>query len=132
MEHVQQRKREVLASNLLFASFILTLTFWLLKTYVLHKAPAPYRITNPWVVIPLDATTLGWFYAIRLGKRWAKILLLVILVITIPYIVLVKRQEMLSRMQEDFLYGLEFIGAYGFYLGALILLFWKPKSQVAV
>jgi hypothetical protein len=124
----QQLYRARLASNLLFGSFLASQVLFYYGLLILHRPVFSDQTTNPWVTIPLNILTLGWYYAIRQGKQWAKILLLIIVGSTLASILITHRKVViLAHMSADGLYAARFVISYTIYLIALGLLFYKPR-----
>ena len=78
-----QYRYNVLASNLLFAAFFLSISLNYLTNQGYFDQTMAYS-TNValWVATPL---TLGWFYLIQRGRRWAMTLLVVTFVLNLAF-----------------------------------------------
>ena len=70
-----QHRYNVLASNVLFATFFLTIPInYITKQGYFDQTMAHSSYVALWVLTPL---IFGWYYLIRRGRRWAMILLVV-------------------------------------------------------
>lgn len=124
MTTLPQHRNDILASNLLFGFWMFSLIAEIVRTKVLHAAKMS---PLPAVVIVYSAY-LGLYYAVRLGKRWAKVTLAVVFVLTI--MVGVGQQvfgySLLAAAQaQDYLYLVTFALSYAIPVWALGLLFKK-------
>lgn len=132
MKNAPQRRRDVLASNLLFVTLALSLAALLIKPYLPHPLPRPY---TPWSIALLAAVYLlrgMLYYAIRLGKLWAKKVLLAVFLLNVALAVIVYSTNPLMRrlaVRPDELVPTIIVELL--VVLALILLFKKPTSQVA-
>jgi hypothetical protein len=119
----------VLAGNLLFAAFLINHALFYYGVLVLHRPLFSDQITNSWVTILANLLTVGWYYAIRKGKRWAAWLVGVALAHSmVPH----RRAVLLAHMQGNGLYAAQLVLGYASQLVALALLFFKPKRATAL
>jgi hypothetical protein len=133
MQPTQQRKQEVLASNLLLGSFLLNLALFYYGSLLLHKPAHSDDILNPWVTAPANVLTLGWYYTVRKGKQWTKILLLILVIFALIHSLTTHRKVViLAHMNADGLYTARMVISYVVYLIALGLLFYKPKPIITI
>ena len=133
MPFPQRRSREVIASNLLFGAFLVSHALFYYGVLVLHRSLFSDQITNPWVTIPVNVLTVGWYYAIRQGKRWAAWLLLVLVGVALAHSLLPHRRAvLLAHMQANGVYAAQLVLGYTAQLVALGLLFIKPKRATAL
>jgi hypothetical protein len=129
----QRRSREVLAGNLLFGAFLVSHALFYYGVLVLHRPLFSDQITNPWVTIPVNVLTVGWYYAIRQGKRWAAWLLLVLVGVALAHSLLPHRRAvLLAHMHANGVYAAQLVLGYASQLVALGLLFFKPKQSTAL
>ena len=129
----QRRSREVLAGHLLFGAFLASHALFYYNVLVLHRPLFSDQITNPWVTIPVNVLTVGWYYAIRQGKRWAAWLLLVLVGIALAHsLVPHRRAVLLAHMQANGVYAAQLVLGYTAQLVALGLLFLKPKRAATL
>jgi hypothetical protein len=131
MENAPQRRRGVLASNLLFATLVLSLGALLIQSYLPHPPPRIYTLGSVSLLAAVYLLRGLLYYAIRLGKLWAKYVLLAaflvevvaaIIIFTNPLMRLLASRpaELVPVLMEKALIAL-----------ALVLLFKQPTSQVA-
>jgi hypothetical protein len=131
MEDASQRRRDILASNLLFASLVFSLGTLLIPSYLPHPPPRIYTLGSVTLLAITYLLRGLLYYAIRLGKQWAKYVLLAgllfdvvgaIIVFTNPVVRLLATRpaELIPALIGKALIAL-----------ALVLLFKKPTSQVA-
>jgi hypothetical protein len=130
MGFASQHTRNVLASNLLFGTLVLSLTFSILESYLPHPLPRHY---TPWTVAMLAAVYLLralLYYAIRIDKQWAKKILLAIYLVNGALAVLFYSTNPLARQMARHpveIFSTVIVEAT---VGiALILLFKKDASQ---
>ena len=108
MPFLQRRLREVLAGNLLFGAFLVNHALFYYGVLVLHRPLFSYQLTNPWVTIPANVLTVGWYYAIRQGKRWAAWLLLVLVGVALAHSLFPHRRAVLLEWAAVDQYTCEF------------------------
>ncbi len=81
--------------------------------------------------IPVNVLMVGWYYAIRQGKQWAKWLLLVVTAVALAHSLMPHRRMILwGHIDTNGLYATRFVLSYGGNLMALGLLFYKPKHAI--
>ena len=103
----------------------------IVRTKVLHAA----EMLPVLAVVIVYSVYLGLYYAVRLGKRWAKVTLAVVFVLTIMVGVVkeVSGYSLLAAAQaQDYLYLVNFAFSYAIPAWALGLIFKKDQSQPAV
>jgi hypothetical protein len=136
METTQLRKYDVLATNLLFGVLAFGTVITFLRV-VLFKADNPFLgtkhfgpafIITTWVIG--YALTIGLYYAIRLGKRWARIWFLVSMAINIVFAIFY-HDKLMRSLHTDLLYVLNYVVGYASQIWALVLLFKKPQVELA-
>ena len=128
METAREYKNNILASNLLFGFWAFSLMTEVARTKVLRAAkmsPLP-------AVVGVYLAYLGLYYAIRLGKPWARVTLALLFVLTI--VVGITKElagySLLEAAQlHDYLYSVNHALSYIIPAGALVLLFRKPQPQ---
>ncbi|MBJ6141773.1 hypothetical protein JAO77_00170 [Hymenobacter sp. BT559] len=131
MENAPHRRRDVLASNLLFATLVLSFGALLIPSYLPHPPPRIYTLGSVTMLTTVYLLRGLLYYAIRLGKQWAKYVLLAgflfdvvaaIIIFTNPLMQLLatRPEELVPVLIEKALIML-----------ALVLLFKKPTLQVA-
>jgi hypothetical protein len=131
MENAPPRRRDILVSNLLFATLVLALGALLIPSYLPYPPPRVYTLGSITMLVTVYLLRGLLYYAIRLGKLWAKYVLLAaflvdvvgaIIVFTNPFMRLLASRpaELVPVLMEKALIAL-----------ALALLFKKPTSQVA-
>jgi hypothetical protein len=129
MHPTQQRRREILASNILFAGLAISLLFWRLHLLG-HALPATTKPLKWWVEVGTYLVIVGWYYAIRLGKQWAKYLLLALFVGSLVLNLTYHPERLLHTWRTSWLAAASYAIAQGAQLWALVLLFRKPRFQV--
>jgi hypothetical protein len=136
MEATQQRKNEVLASNILFGGLLLGAIILVLRVAVLKKENPFLGTKHIGASVIIIFWIIGYvfsiahYYAIRLGKRWAKILLLILFAANVLFSV-VRHNLLVTRWDNDFLYVVSYVLSYAIQLWALLLLFKRRHWQVA-
>ena len=131
MTTLLQRRNEILASNLLFGSWAFSLMAEIVRTKVLHVA----KMSPLLAVVVVYSAYLGLYYAVRQGKRWAKVTLAVVFVLTILVGVVqqIAGYSLLAAAHaQDYLYLVTFAFSYAIPAWALGLIFKKNQSQPAV
>ena len=131
MQPVEQHQNDVLASNILYAGLGVSL---LLSLIGLFTADVPPGTRSPLfgmllLVHLLDALL---YYAIRLGKRWAKLLLLLLVaynVVSTGWGLLNGDEEVLSGLRADVWGTVKEAIKLAADVVALVLLFRKPPIQ---
>ena len=129
METAQPPTNDILASNLLFGSLALTVTLALIRH---HLLPADNQASDTLLAGGLAVVALlysGLFYAIRRGHYWAKVMLLMLLVIGVLGS-LINYHTTFSAKNMDPLNVVSTLSHYGARIGALFLLFKKPRPQL--
>ena len=129
MKIAQHPTNDVLASNLLFGSLVLTLLLTLIRHHVL---PAGNQASDALFGGGLAVVALlysGLFYAIRRGHYWAKVMLLMLLVLGVLGS-LINYRTMFSTKNLDPLNVISTFVHYGGRVWALLLLFKKPRPQL--
>ncbi len=121
MESALLTKREVLASNLLYGWLIVSFASSILRP-LLHIVPPPRTTLAPVALVLFCLLQAGFFYAIRRGKRWAKILLAVLSVGAI-----IATVADIHNIKTDFLNVLSYALYVVSHVWALVLLFKKPQ-----
>lgn len=76
-----QHKNDILATNILYASLGVSLLLCV-ALVLTADAPRPVRSSMFGMLLLLHLLNAGLYYAIRLGKRWAKLLFLVLAVVS--------------------------------------------------
>lgn len=135
MDTAQLRKNDVLATNLLFGvlafgtiiTFLRVVVFKADNPFLGTKHLGPAFIISAWVIG--YALTIGLYYAIRLGKQWARILLLISFVLNIVFVVFY-HDKLVRSLHTDFLYVLNYTVGYAIQIWALVLLFKKPQVEL--
>ena len=103
----------------------------IVRTKVLHAA----EMLPLLAVVMVYSAYLGLYYAVRQGKRWAKVTLAVVFGLTILVGILkeVSGYSLLAAAQaQDYLYLVNFALSYAIPAWALGLIFKKVQSQPAV
>ena len=130
MRTKQQQKNDILASNLLFVFWAFSLMVELVRTKVIHAA----EMSSPIAIVVIYLAYFGLYYAIRIGRRGAKVLLAIIFVVTIGTGVLkeVSGYALMDALQsQDYLYLVNFVLSYAIPAWALSLVF-KKSQPVAI
>jgi hypothetical protein len=136
MQTNQLRRNDVLATNLLFGALAIGTVIMFLRVAV-FKADNPFLgtkhigsavIITSWVIG--YALTIGLYYAVRLGKRWARTLLLISFVLNIVFAIFY-HDKLVRSLHTDLLYVLNYIVGYAIQIWALVLLFRKPQAALA-
>lgn len=131
MENAPPRRRDILASSLLFASLVLSTGALLMQSYLPHPPPRNYTLGSVTLLAMVYLLRGILYYAIRLGKQWAKYVVLAgflldvvaaVIIFTNPLMRLLatRPEELVPVLIEKALIAL-----------ALVFLFKKPTSQVA-
>ncbi|MBC8083042.1 MAG: hypothetical protein H7Z21_07500 [Hymenobacter sp.] len=125
---LQQHKKDVLASNLLFGSLALTMAMALIRHHVLPAGnqASDARFTGGLAVVALLYS--GLFYAIRRGHYWAKVMLLLLFLLALLGAV-ITYQTTFSPKNLDPLNVASTLVHYGVRVWVLLLLFRQPGSQ---
>lgn len=126
-----QRNHYVLASNILFAGLAISTVLWLLSKQF-YPQPAVARPLSPWVLGGAGLLMLGWYYAIRLGQRWARVLLLVLFVASVALTLTYHPERVMHQLRTDWLFALSNGVNYASQVWALILLFRTPRPSTPV
>ncbi|MGI4867581.1 MAG: hypothetical protein ACRYFZ_26915 [Janthinobacterium lividum] len=126
MHPTQQRKREIQASNVLFAGLVLSLLLWRLHLAG-HSLPATAKPLKWWLEVGAYLLIAGWYYAIRLGKAWAKYLLLVLFVGSLVLNLTYHPERLLHTWRTSWLAAASYVIGQGTQLWALVLLFRKSR-----
>jgi len=129
METAQPPTNDTLASNLLFGSLALTVTLALIRH---HLVPAGNQASDALFTGGLAVVALlysGLFYAIRRGHYWAKVMLLMLFVLALLGS-LISYRTTFSAKNMDPLNVVSTLVHYGGRVGALFLLFKKPRPQL--
>lgn len=129
METTPQRKNDILASNLLFGSLAFAIITKVVQFFVFHKPEPMFRNPMIWAIGFALALVVGHYYAIRLGKRWAKILFAVFFVISIVSL-FIHPGDVLQSMKTDLIHALELVVGWFCHITAMILLFKRARLQV--
>jgi hypothetical protein len=119
-------KRDVLASNLLYVWLVVSLVSSVLRP-LLHIVPPPRSALAPVALLLISLLYAGFFYAIRIGKRWARILLAVLSVVAI-----ITNVAAFHNFKTDFLNVLSYALYVVSHIWALVLVFRKPMVQPSV
>lgn len=123
-----QRKNDILASNLLFGFWAFSLVVEIVRTKVLHVV----EMTHPLAQVVIYVAYLALYYAIRRGKQWARITLLVYLLFTV-LVGIAKEVSGYSireaAQSQDYLYLVNFVLSYMIPAWALVLVSKKPQEQ---
>lgn len=126
MPTFEQRKKYVLASNILLVGLVVTWLILIVRriTGIAFPQPTrwPYLIHVVSIVLFLLMAAL--YYAVRSGKRWSRVLLLVLVVGT-TWLNLASAQ----KIKSDPLNVLSFVVYYFTHIWGLILLFRRPELQ---
>lgn len=129
MHPTPQRRREILASNILLAGLALSLLLW--RFHLLeHPLPATAKPLKWWMEGGFYVATVGWYYAIRLGKQWAKYLLLAFFAAGLVLDLAYHPERLLHTWRTSWLAAASYAIGQGTQFWALVLLFSKPKLQV--
>jgi len=131
MQPDPQRNHYVLASNILFAGLALSTVFWLLSKQF-YPQPALAHPLSPWILVAAGLLMLGWYYAIRLGHRWARVLLLILFVTSVVLNLTFHNERLMHQLRTDWPFALSNVVNYGSQLWALILLFRRPRPSTPV
>lgn len=115
-------KRDVLASNLLYIWLVVSFVSSVLRP-LLHIVPPPRSALAPVALLLISLVYAGFFYAIRIGKRWARILLAVLSVGAIS-----TSAATFHSFQTDFLNILSYTLYVASHVWALVLVFRKPAE----
>ena len=129
METAPPPTNDVLASNLLFGSLVLTVTLALIRH---HLLPAGNQASDALFAGGLAVVAVlysGLFYAIRRGHYWAKVMLLMLLVLGVLGS-LINYRTTFSAKNLDPLNVISTFVHYGGRVWALLLLFKKPRPQL--
>lgn len=128
MDSIQQRNRNILASNVLFwGGLICPTAISLFAAEVLHKGSFLPRIKDLSGGLVL---LLVLSYAIRVGKAWPKWILLSMFVLGNLLNLLIDRDSLLESLRADPLSLLTFVTGNITLLWVLVLLFKKQRLQV--
>lgn len=123
----QQRKNDILASNVLFwGGLIFPLAVASFKAEVLHIGSFLSRIKDLGGGLAL---LLVLAYAIRVGKAWPKWLLLGMFVLGNLLTLVFDRDSLRESLRADPLFLLTFVTGNGTLLWVLVLLFKRPRPQ---
>lgn len=120
------RNPYVRASNILFAGLALSTAFWLLSKQF-YPQPAVAHPLSPWMWVGAGLLMLGWYYAIRRGQRWARVLLLLLFVTSVALTLAYHPEQVMHRLRTDWLFALSNAVNYASQVWALILLFRPPR-----
>jgi hypothetical protein len=82
MQPVEQHQKDILASNILYASLGVSFLFSVLALFLV-EAPPDTRSPLFGMLLLVHLLEALLYYAIRLGKRWAKLLFLVLVVLNL-------------------------------------------------
>jgi len=127
MHSTQQRKNDILASNVLFwGGLIFPTAVALFKAEVLHIGSFLPRIKDLGGGLVL---LLVLSYAIRVGKAWPKWLLLGMFVLGNLLTLVLDRDSLLESLRTDPLFLLTFVTGSATMLWVLALLFKRPRPQ---
>lgn len=131
MQTVEQHPKDVLASNILYAALGVSFVLSVLGLFLID---APEGTRSPLFGMILLVTLLQalLYYAIRLGKRWAKLLLLLLVALTLVSTVwplLSGDEEALNGVREDAWGAVKDAITLVADVVALVLLFRKPPVQ---
>ena len=128
MRTEQQQRNDILASKLLLGFWAFSLMTEVVRTKVLHTA----EMSLPLAVATIYLSYFGLYYAIRLGRRWARVVLVIIFILTIIVGIAkeVSGYSLLEAAQlQDYLYLVNFALSYVIPAWALVLVFKKSPSQ---
>ena len=126
----QQRKNDVLASNLLFGSLVLTIVIALIRHRIM---PANNHASDTLFAGGLAVIALLYgllFYAIRQGHYWAKVVLLLLFILAFTGSIIMHKTA-ISAGNTDALNVADNVIHYGFHIWALFLLFIKSRPLKA-
>jgi hypothetical protein len=131
MRTAEQHRNDVLASNILYGSLAVS---FLLSVMGLFIADAPPGTRSPMfgLLLLVHSVEAGLYYAIRVGKPWAKILLLLLVglsAISTVLPLLSGDQEALNQLREDTWGAVKEVIAFTADIVALVLLFRRPPVQ---
>jgi hypothetical protein len=132
MENTSQRRRDILASNLLFTTLALTLVASLIQSYLPNPLHRTYTLGSTTMLATVYLLRGMLYYAIRLGKLWAKKVLLAVFLFNVILSVIVYSTNPLMRRlaaRPDELVPTIIVELL--IVLALVLLFKKRTSQVA-
>ncbi|RZK28247.1 MAG: hypothetical protein EOO63_11690 [Hymenobacter sp.] len=127
MHPIEQHRNAVRASNILYAGLGVS---FLLSAIGLFTAKLPAGTWSPLfgMVLLVHLLAALLYYAIRLGKRWAKLLLLLFVafnVVTTGWSLLSGNEEVLSEWRADVWDALKEAITFAADIVALVLLFRK-------
>lgn len=129
MHPTQQRRREIQASNVLFIGLALSLLLWRLHLLG-HTLPATAKPLKWWMEVGAYVAIVGWYYAIRLGRQWAKYLLLALFIGSLALNFAYHPERLLHTWRTSWLAAASYAIAQATQLWALVLLFRKSGFQV--
>ena len=128
MQTARAHKNNILASNLLFGFWAFSLMTEVVRTKVLRAA----EMSSLPAVVGVYLACIGLYYAIRLGKPWAKVILALLFVLAIVVGITkgLAGYSLLEAAQlHDYLYLVNDALSYIISAGALVLLARKPPPQ---
>lgn len=131
MRTPEQHQNDVLASNILYGSLVISFIISLIGLFTVFL---PSDVWPPLFAMLLLGHLLSalLFYVIRLGKQWAKFLLLLLVGITIVSIVLPLLsgdEEVLVKLRQDVWEAVNEAISFAAGVVALVLLFRKTPVQ---
>jgi hypothetical protein len=130
METAQQRRTDILASNVLFGSLTFSIVILLLRIWIFKILPTSLHPAI-WLTIATPiALCAGIYYAIRLGKHWAKLLLLLIFVLGLAFNVW-DYQTLVRSLHSDRLYVTNYVVGYMCKAWSIVLIFRNPHQSIA-
>jgi hypothetical protein len=130
METAQQRRIDILASNVLFGSLLFSIAILLLRTWIFKLLPVSLHPAIWLTVLTPIALCAGIYYAIRLGQHWAKLLLLLVFTLGVAFNVWDYR-TLVHSLHSDRLNVINYVVGYMCQVWALVLLFRKHSQSVA-
>jgi hypothetical protein len=130
MENTSQRRRDILASNLLFASLVLSLSASIIQPYLPHQPPRIYTLGSITAVATVYLLRGMLYYAVRLGKPWAKKLLLAMFLFNIVAAIVVFTNPLMQQLASRPSELVPVLIVQSLLALALVLLFKKPTLRV--
>ena len=131
MQPVEQHRNEVLASNILYVGLGVSLLLSLIGLFTADMPPGAWSpLFGMLLLVHLLNALL--YYAIRLGKRWAKLLLLLLVaykVVSTGWPLLNGDEEALSGLRADVWGSVKEAITFAADIMALVLLFRKPPGH---
>ncbi|MBO2010861.1 hypothetical protein [Hymenobacter negativus] len=128
MQPTPHRRREIEASNVLLVGLFISGVLWRLHLLG-HTLPATAKPMKWWMEVGVYLLIAGWYYAIRLGKQWAKYLLLVLFVGSLVLNFTYHPERLLHTWRTSWPAAASYAIGQVTQLWALVLLFHRPSLQ---